>query len=117
MSVDGLNELEANFNKLLRQTDIKCKEKFKDVCEDLIGKAINLAPVDLGDLRGSGHVAYIGDFDANIGFNEPYAIKQHEHTEYNHPKGGQAKYLEQPFRENIDKYIKYIAKEIENING
>lgn len=116
MSMDGLRELEANFDKLLKKTEVKSKKGFKEVCEDLIGKSINLAPVDIGDLRGSGHVEYKNDFDANVGFNEPYAIKQHEHTEYEHPKGGQAKYLEQPFRENIDKYIKHIAEAIENAN-
>lgn len=34
------------------------------------------------------------------GTNIPYAIIVHEDLEMNHPNGGQAKYLEQPLREN-----------------
>lgn len=35
----------------------------------------------------------------------PYALRQHEELGYKHPKGGQAKFLEQPFSENEQKYI------------
>lgn len=30
----------------------------------------------------------------SVSYNTPYAANQHEHTEYDHPLGGQAKYLE-----------------------
>ena len=42
---------------------------------------------------------------AEIGYSLPYALRQHEELGYNHPKGGQAKFLEQPFAENEQKYI------------
>lgn len=34
-----------------------------------------------------------------VGFSAPYAVYQHEVLWYNHPRGGQAKYLEQPANE------------------
>lgn len=130
--IDGLKELEKNFTKLLEQSSKANGKAMTDIALDLLGKAINLAPVDLGDLRGSGtakvgrRIVAKGTTDGNvqvigtgeeqenvsvayIGFEEPYAIRQHEHTEYKHPKGGEAKYLEKPFRQNISKYIKHIA--------
>lgn len=49
----------------------------------------------------------IGDEKAvYISFNTPYARRQHEELGYNHPKGGKAKYLEDPFNKNKKKVIK-----------
>jgi hypothetical protein len=38
------------------------------------------------------------------GFNTPYALAQHERLDYHHPKGGKAKYLEGPLKENVGRY-------------
>ena len=42
-----------------------------------------------------------------ISFNTPYARRQHEEVGYNHPRGGKAKYLEDPFNRNKKKVVKY----------
>ena len=41
-----------------------------------------------------------------------YAIIQHEHTEFNHPKGGEAKFLETAIAEERPKWKKRIADEM-----
>ena len=107
-NLEGLSELEKGFNDALKKIGIVNDKALQDVALDLLGKAKELAPVDTGDLRGSGSVKFENN-TASVGFEEPYAVSQHEHTEYEHPQGGQAKYLEQPFKENIDKYINHIA--------
>jgi hypothetical protein len=110
----GLREVQAAFDAKLKEIDGKVTpEALKEVAFDLLGKAVQLAPVDTGDLRGSGAV----DIDENsntatVSFNTPYAVRQHEELEYRHPQGGQAKYLEQPFKENADKYIKHLAASV-----
>jgi len=109
--LEGLESLEKGFNDALKRIDYTGGKALNLVALDLLGKAVELAPLDLGDLRGSGSVKIENNI-ASVGFEEPYAVKQHEHLEYEHPKGGQAKYLEQPFRENYDKYINQIAEEI-----
>jgi hypothetical protein len=92
--------------------------------EAILTEAIDEAPVDTGTLRRSGTVtigtvpdgtqvyeaaeagsemkdAYsnaIGKEKAvYISFSTPYARRQHEELGYNHPRGGKAKYLEDPF--------------------
>jgi len=46
----------------------------------------------------------IGDEKAvYISFNTPYARRQHEDLTLNHPRGGKAKYLEDPFKRNAKK--------------
>lgn len=34
----------------------------------------------------------------DVGYKAPYAVYVHENMEANHPRGGQAKFLEQPMR-------------------
>jgi hypothetical protein len=111
--LEGVDEL----NKILKSIPARCNKAvnkaLKKITEDLKGKAQRLAPVDLGDLRGSAF-AEVNDLDGTVGFTEPYATRQHEEISYNHPKGGEPKYLEKPYKANRDKYIKAIGDAIKN---
>lgn len=50
-------------------------------------------PVDDGVLKRSGKVIR-GDLDVTVKYTAPHAHLQHENLDYNHPHGGQAKFLE-----------------------
>jgi hypothetical protein len=105
----------------------------------ILTEAIDEAPFESGTLRRSGTVTIGGlpdgaqvyeaaesgnemkdAFTEKIGkekavyisFNTPYARRQHEELGYNHPRGGKAKYLEDPFNRNKDKVLKYVAKQV-----
>ena len=47
-----------------------------------------------------------------ISFNTPYARRQHEELDYEHPRGGKAKYLETPFNANKKKVLKMAELQI-----
>ena len=106
--------------------------------EAILTEAIDKAPIDTGTLRRSGTVtvgklpdgervfeaAEAGNemkdaFPEKIGkekavyisFNTPYAWRQHEELGYNHPLGGKAKYLEDPFNRNKQKVLKHADKQ------
>lgn len=86
-------------NELVEKSAMK---GLKKLAETILTDAKKLCPVDSGTLRQSGEVkASNKNKTVEISFNTPYALKQHEEMGYNHPKGGQAKYLEQPFNEKI----------------
>jgi len=129
--IDGLAEVEAKLNKEIENIKGDTTEGIQDVALDLLRRSVKLAPVDTGDLRGSGSVDFgnrtiaegtedggiqeksriqqpIDNPMATIGFGVPYAARQHEELEYDHPRGGQAKYLEQPMKEQSDNYVKHI---------
>jgi hypothetical protein len=53
-----------------------------------------------------------GGVEGQVSFNTPYALEQHERLDFNHPKGGKAKYLEDPLKENADRYAGHIADRI-----
>ena len=107
--------------------------------EAILTEAIDEAPIDTGTLRRSGTVtvgklpdsariyeaAEAGNemkdaFPEKIGkekavyisFNTPYARRQHEELGYEHPRGGKAKYLEDPFNRNKDKVLKRAANRV-----
>jgi hypothetical protein len=68
--------------------------------ERLLTAAKKEAPVDTGDLMRSGTVtmSIAGQGgQAEVSFNTPYAVVQHENMGFAHPHG-KAKYLEDPLR-------------------
>lgn len=70
-------------------------------------------PVLTTDLRESGYVN--GPLEAGpiskfaIGFDTHYALLQHENLDFNHPRGGRAKYLEIPLGEALPKIPDAVA--------
>jgi hypothetical protein len=101
--------------------------------EAILTDAIKEAPVDTGTLRRSGTVTKGGLPDAKqvyeeaqagneqkqaqnkgkeqavyVSFNTPYARRQHEELEWEHLKGGKAKYLEDPFNRLKSKVRKLV---------
>lgn len=136
----GIEDVNRAFDEKIKKVKRYTAKAMTDVTLDLLGKAVERAPVDTGDLRGSGYaninnttvakgtkdgVTLIGsalatDSDevvGEVGFTAEYALVQHEDLSFNHPQGGQAKYLEQPFDRNTDKYIKYLEDSVDNAVG
>ena len=107
--------------------------------EAILTEAIDEAPVDTGTLRRSGTVTvgklpdgeqvYEAAKDGSemkdafpekigkekavyISFNTPYARRQHEELDYEHPRGGKAKYLGDPFNRLKKKVVKMAELQI-----
>jgi hypothetical protein len=49
---------------------------------------------------------------ASVEVDQVYARYQHEGLDFRHPRGGQAKYLEQPFYANVPLYMQDIASRL-----
>lgn len=62
----------------------------------LQAEAQRRTPIEFGVLRNSAYTAPPSERSlvAEVGFGTEYAITQHERTELRHPRGGEAKYLE-----------------------
>lgn len=106
-NISGINAVIQNLQNIRTNVQNKVVQAVTESCLDLQRRSVELAPVDTGDMRGSAKT----DVEANsnqvkgtVSFNTPYALEQHETLWYNHPRGGQAKYLEQPARENEERY-------------
>lgn len=113
MEIEGLAELNAKLRELANVSKDTAKRELADIALDLAGECSNEAPVDLGDLRGDlANPRKKGDMEWEVGSDLPYCATQHEHTEFNHPKGGGAKFIERPFNENVNNYIDEIGNAI-----
>lgn len=80
--------------------------------DHVLGRAQRLAPIAEGTLRGSGErVTHRTDSGAEIviTFSTVYAARQHEELDWQHPRGGQAKYLEEPFKSEMPRLEPLVA--------
>lgn len=117
MSVRGIRELENKLNRIVATLPAVNMQSLLENAQDLKGRSQALAPVDSGDLRGSCDVDPIGEGTTQgvrLGYGLIYSHYQHEGVNFNHPKGGQAKYLEEPFKEQVGYYIKNIKDNFMN---
>ena len=64
-----------------------------DTAKEVLRTAKTLVPVDDGDLKRSGKVEAQWK-EVAVVFRAPHAWLQHERLDFEHPNGGQAKYLE-----------------------
>jgi len=111
ITIEGMDRLDKVFKDIPIEARVAARNQLIEITQDLKAKSQELAPVDLGDLQGSAFNEVIG-LEGTVGYVEPYALRQHEEMGYVHPKSGQAKYLEQPYKENLDKYIDDIGDAI-----
>ncbi len=79
--------------------------------ELLLDESNRKAPIETGALIRSG-VAKAEGNKAAVGYNTPYAIKQHEELGYQHDQGREAKYLENALMNNKTRIFDAVADEI-----
>lgn len=84
--------------------------------DQIHGQAVQLAPIETGRLRESARVDTTRNdehyYEDTVSFNTPYAARQHEELTWEHPRGGQAKYLEAPLKSNMPTIEEHIAKRV-----
>lgn len=126
----GLNEVVENIQNKVDKLQVKSTQGLADALLFVATESQQRAPIDTGDLRGSVKVEIDGDMysegvkggginvvgslpekatKGTVSFNTKYAAVQHEKINYNHPRGGQAKYLESVLLENKDRILNIIA--------
>ncbi len=111
----------AKAEKIARIIRRAAEKATRESMIDLQGRAQRLAPIETGDLRASAQWAVKampdGSIVGGVAFPLPYAAAQHEGVDFNHPRGGEAKYLERPLKENADRYSKHVSNTIKRELG
>lgn len=96
------------------------EDAVRRIGNDLLGRAQRLAPIEEGTLRASGELevdSRRGAVTGTVSFNTVYAARQHEETDWHHPKAGQAKYLEQPLKEQAGRYERILGAAVDRAIG
>lgn len=113
IKIEGLKELNAKLSQLAKIAQQEAEKELADIALDLGSKCSNAAPVLYGDLRGElAKPRRKGNLSWQVGASLPYTRRQHEGVHFKHPRGGGAKFIENPFRQNANKYIKEIGETI-----
>jgi hypothetical protein len=126
IKIPGLAKLQAAAKKSPLIVAKRVQTAIKKSVVSIIRSTVPLTPHKTGHLQqaiggGAGTLNTIGKMSAIVGSDLEYAVPQHEHTDWNHPLGGQAKFLEagvtgaekeiqEHFKEALDDSMADIAK-------
>ena len=112
--ISGLKEVYKNLDITEDEIIKAAKKGQKLLAQNILGESQKLVPVDTGTLQRSGHVTVVNDINNTtiISYDTPYARKQHEDTTLNHPRGGEAKYLERPFNKKAGEFENFVSTEV-----
>ena len=134
--LSGLNDIIGKIQSAVDNMESASVQGLADALIFIGTESQTRTPVDTGDLRGSLEITIDDTIIAKgiktgtevervaqppengsvgrISYNTPYAANQHEHVEYDHPKGGQAKYLESVLVEYEDRILSLIGGAVIN---
>ena len=124
---------------ILEKTMINASKKaVEKMGVKLLEKSMPLAPLDTGELRESGYVKSNGqtiakgtksgsvnvlgstkdtgnNVEVEVGYNTPYALRQHEEFPNKRTAGTTWKYLENPLKENLNGLITDLENDIKKV--
>lgn len=98
LTVTGMRQLERRLKQLAKEYPQAAAAALYQEGMRLWADAAKRAPVEFGVLRNSAYatppIDRNGQAVVEVGFGTEYAWVQHQRTDYEHPRGGEAKYLE-----------------------
>ena len=109
----GFDKVIERIKKNLDRFNMKALTEMGD---ELLRLSVAEVPHDTGALQASGNVDNTSEPEVVIvGFHTPYAARLHEHPEYKFQKGRKGKYLEDPLKHNLNKWLQVYAKGLEGL--
>lgn len=126
-------KLNRQIQKAIRENPKAAVQAMQDCVLDLSAQSAKRAPIETGDLRSNCHGTVQGEtvflerkktaspiapalrVNGVVGYSLPYALRQHEELTFKHPKGGEAKFLERPFRENSARYVQRFQRIVKDV--
>jgi len=103
-----------NGNLAIKKERKAAEKAFKGATEHILTESNKVAPLDEGTLTRSGNTdvnVTPAGVEASVYYDTPYAVKLHEHPEYNFQNGRQGKYLEDTINEETATVREYLEKE------
>ena len=95
----GAEQVMANLGRYLQEVPELVQDTLADYAQKILAESLKEVPWDTTHLKQTGTVErdQENEIAFMIGFNTPYAARQHEDLTLHHPKPGtKAKYLEDP---------------------
>lgn len=104
----------TKWNDVSPKVRTKGREAIFDALEHILDEANKIVPHDEGILQASGQI-FINSvhMSGNVSYNTPYAIRLHEHPEYNFQKGRQGKWLERTIKARKKAVLGYMKNKMQ----
>jgi hypothetical protein len=107
-------DLDKVLDRLLESVDRISDKALMEMGDGLLSASSKEVPHDEGTLQASGVVEPVRD-GVEVGYHTPYAARLHEHPEYRFQKGRKGKYLEDPLKHNLSRWLSIYAAELESL--
>lgn len=108
------------YTPVLSAIEKAVQDGLKEAGEELLKESNSRAPVDSGDLRKAGFVE-VDDLTVQVGYKPakgyPYFTRQHEDMDYQHPRGGGPKFLENAEQATRGDVANIVARHIRGAVG
>jgi hypothetical protein len=113
ISISGIRDVREAVKRIADKHPRQVKKVLRSIAERIMTRSKREVPVDLGVLRGTGHVEeHPTRLQVTLiygGPAAPYAADQHENMSYNHTVGG-PKYLSRPLMAEVPGIAQEIAR-------
>ncbi len=98
IQITGEADVLQNLARIITESHDRAVKRLGQNCEFILSESKKEVPWDTTHLLQTGTVEPIPEIDGfEIGYNTPYAARQHEDMTFHHPKPGtKAKFLEDP---------------------
>lgn len=83
----------GDYKPILSLVEKAAQDAMRETGRKMLKRSNELAPVDDRDLVKSGKVV-VDDLSVSVRYTAPHAVFQHEHLDWEHADGGNAKFLE-----------------------
>ena len=115
-----LKQLRDELGRFIKRVDQKPTEILVEEAARIKAEAKMEVPVESGDLRNSINVSVTGSASrktlnataSSVHRDYDYAGKQHDDTSLNHPNGGKAHYISDPFERGVQRITKRLEDEL-----
>lgn len=107
----------SDFIKMIEKIEEKVDKISMDALEEMGNTLLNLSskevPHDTGALQATGVVTPDQrEQTVTVGYHTPYAARLHEHPEFRFQKGRKGKYLEDPLKHNLSRWLAVYAAQV-----
>lgn len=102
------SELTQGITKAITAMTKAAFQGINDVASEILRLSTYEVPHDTGMLQSSSSIAPQSETDVIVGYNKVYAARLHEHPEYRFQKGRKGKYLEDPIKNNLPVFLRFM---------
>lgn len=93
-----------------------CNKALNNIADELLRLSNSQVPLDTGRLSSSGKVQDgKNEKEVIVGYHTKYAARLHENPQYNFRNGRKGKYLEDPLKQNMTKWARYVEKSLQEV--